>query len=157
MNQQRPISIRAARLEDAETIAEFNIAMALETENHVLDAQRIYPGVRQVINNAAHGQYRVAEIDGQVAGCLLVTYEWSDWRNGQFWWIQSVFVRHEFRRRGVYNSLYNDIRNECIARDDIVGLRLYVEKDNENAQATYRKLGMTPTHYLIFEESLMDT
>jgi len=117
--------------------------MALETENLVLDSQRIYPGVRQVINNAAHGQYRVAEIDGQIAGCLLVTYEWSDWRNGQFWWIQSVFVRHEHRRRGVYKSLYADIRDECLTRDDIVGLRLYVERDNENAQETYRKLGMS--------------
>lgn len=146
------INIRPARLEDAETIAEFNMAMALETENTVLDTARIYPGVRHLIGNSAHGQYWVAEADNQLAGCLAVTYEWSDWRNGQFWWIQSVYVRHEFRRRGVYRGLYAQVRNECLARDDVIGLRLYVEKDNLNAQSTYEKLGMNPTHYLIFEE-----
>jgi len=156
MTTDTSISIRAARLQDAETIAEFNIAMALETENLVLDSQRIYPGVRHVINNPGHGQYRVAEIDGQVAGCLLITYEWSDWRNGQFWWVQSVFVRHQYRRRGVYQNLYNDIRNESRSRDDVIGIRLYVERDNENAQATYRKLGMAATHYLIFEETFVE-
>ncbi len=149
---RRAVNIRPARMDDAETIAEFNMAMALETENTVLDTARIYPGVRHLIGNSAHGQYWVAEIDNQLAGCLAVTYEWSDWRNGQFWWIQSVYVRHEFRRQGVYRGLYQQVRNECRSRADVVGLRLYVEKDNVNAQSTYTGLGMSATDYLLFEE-----
>ena len=146
------ISIRPARMEDAETIAEFNMAMALETENTVLDTARIYPGVRHLIGNSAHGQYWVAEAENQLAGCLAVTYEWSDWRNGQFWWIQSVYVHPEYRRQGIYSALHNEVAR--LARDagNCCGLRLYVEKENTGAQATYRAHNMHETYYLMFEE-----
>lgn len=150
------MSIRLARIEDAETIAEFNIAMALETENAVLDTARIYPGVRHLITHSANGQYWVAEIDNQIAGCLAVTYEWSDWRNGQFWWIQSVYVRHQFRRQGVFRNLYSTVKNECRSRLDVIGIRLYAEKDNDSAHSTYQKMGMKKTKYLLFEETFLN-
>ena len=145
-------SIRPAQPRDAAAIAGFNCAMALETEHKALFPERVRAGVERLLAQPALGFYLVAEAHGEVMACLLVTNEWSDWRNGLFWWIQSVYVVAPWRRRGVYRRLYGFVRE--LAQDDpgVCGFRLYVEKDNTPAQATYASLGMAATDYLIYEE-----
>ena len=144
--------VRLATPADAAVLIEFNSAMALETERKDLLAEVISAGVHGLLGSAAAGFYVVAEKNDRVVGSLLITKEWSDWRNGSFWWIQSVYVRPEWRRRGVYKSLYHHIQ-ELAAQDPAVcGFRLYVERENSRAQATYRALGMKETRYLVFEE-----
>lgn len=145
------VTIREACPEDAATIAAYNAAMAVETEGRTLDPALIDPGVRAVLADAANGRYWVAELDGKVAGQLLVTYEWSDWRNGRLWWIQSVYVPAEFRRRGVFTALYRHVEAKARQDADCCGIRLYVEKDNGRAKATYRALGMSLTDYDVME------
>jgi GNAT superfamily N-acetyltransferase len=147
------VQVRAGRPEDAEKLAGFNLALALETENLQLDPATVREGVSRVLSDASLGRYFVAEVEGQVAGCLMITTEWSDWRNGPMWWIQSVYVAKEFRRRGVFRSLH------AAARDEAVGsgaraLRLYVERHNTAAQQTYLSLGLHLTEYLVMEEPL---
>ena len=146
------IQVRRASAGDAEALVAFNAAMALETERKVLLPGVIGPGVHHLLEHPAAGFYLVAESDGEVAGSLMVTNEWSDWRNGNFWWVQSVYVRPEFRRRGVYRALYKHL--QTLAKQDpaICGFRLYVERDNVRAQATYRTAGMDETRYIVFEE-----
>ena len=139
---------------DAETLAGFNRAMALETESRVLDAKRLLPGVEAVLHDPSHGFFVVAESGGEIAGALLITYEWSDWRDGRFWWIQSVYVRPAHRRRGVYRRLHEFVRERARAEGNVVGLRLYVERDNLNAHRTYEALGMGETPYRMYEELL---
>ena len=146
------LSIRKAQTHDAAVIAQYNSAMALETEGKALVPERIGAGVQRLINDPSLGFYLVAERGGQVVGCLLVTNEWSDWRNGLFWWIQSVYIEPGSRRQGVYRRLYEAIRELARADPAICGFRLYVEKDNAPAQQTYESLGMGRTHYLIYEE-----
>ncbi len=146
------IHIRFARQEDAETIARFNTAMARETEELVLDPLTIGAGVRALFENPAHGFYIVAEVDGETAACLMITKEWSDWRNGLFWWIQSVYVAPAYRRRGIYRRMYAFIKSQAAQKENVCGFRLYVEKSNQNAQQTYRSLGMQATRYQMFEE-----
>lgn len=146
------VSIRKAELRDADTIAAFNTAMALETEHKLLLPERVGAGVRRLLGDPSLGFYVVAEKAGKVIGCLMVTNEWSDWRNGLFWWIQSVYIEPGSRRSGVYRSLYAFIRAQAEADPGICGFRLYVEKENADAQKTYRSLGMDATGYLIFEE-----
>jgi ribosomal protein S18 acetylase RimI-like enzyme len=146
------LHIRKAQLRDASVIAQFNSAMALETEGKALMPGRIAAGVLRLLNDPSLGFYAVAERNGQVVGCLLVTNEWSDWRNGLFWWIQSVYVEAASRRQGVYRQLYDFIRELAQADPGICGFRLYVEKENTAAQRTYGSLGMEETHYLIYEE-----
>src|SRR6185437_14956007 len=134
------LNIRAAMISDAALIARFNAAMALETEHMTLDDAVVRKGVHAVFNDAAKGRYIVAEIGGRAIGQLLLTYEWSDWRNGNIWWIQSVYVDPEFRGRGVFKAMYLHVQNaarECGVR----GLRLYVEKQNNLAKQTYERLG----------------
>jgi GNAT superfamily N-acetyltransferase len=143
--------VRKGEARDAQTIAEFNSAMALATEGKVLIPEIIGAGVRRLIESPQLGFYGVAECDGRVVGCLMVTQEWSDWRNGLFWWIQSVYVEPPWRRRGVYRRLYEFVRQQADAQGGVCGFRLYVEKDNADAQATYRALGMAETDYLIYE------
>ena len=145
-------AIRKADMRDAAQIAAFNSAMALETEHKRLLPERITAGVRRLLGDPSLGFYAVAERGGEVIGCLLVTNEWSDWRNGLFWWIQSVYVEPGSRRQGVYRGLYDFIRELARADPGICGFRLYVEKDNAAAQKTYRSLGMQATDYLVFEE-----
>jgi GNAT superfamily N-acetyltransferase len=146
------VQIRRAEMRDAAILATFNSALALETENKSLDAKTIRAGVSRLLADSHHGFYIVAEVDGQIAGCLMITYEWSDWRNGVFWWIQSVYVKPEFRRRGIYRALYDYIREQAKADCDICGLRLYAENENVTAHRAYEKLGMTEAHYKIYEE-----
>jgi ribosomal protein S18 acetylase RimI-like enzyme len=146
------VTLRKGEARDADTIAAYNTAMALETEHRVLRPERVGPGVRRLIADPSLGFYLVAERAGEVVGCLLVTNEWSDWRNGLFWWIQSVYVAPGARRQGVYRQMYDHVRAMAAADPGICGFRLYVEKDNTAAQRTYRSLGMAATDYLIFEE-----
>ena len=121
-----PVRARLAIADDAATLAGFNQAMALETEARVLADEAVLPGVEAVLRDAGHGFYVVADTGGEVVGSLLVTYEWSDWRNGRIWWIQSVYVRSEHRRRGVYRALHEFVRARARSTGGVVGLRLYV-------------------------------
>jgi GNAT superfamily N-acetyltransferase len=145
------MNIRKATRSDAREIIEFNIAMALETENKVLKPSEIERGVNGLFDRPEYGFYMVAESDGQVVGSLMITFEWSDWRNGVFWWIQSVFVSPEFRRKGVYRAMYSVIQDLAAEQSQVCGFRLYVERDNRKAQMTYLSLGMDETHYKLFE------
>src|SRR5947207_8219733 len=154
MNQPA-VHIRSAKRDDASIIADFNIRMAEETEGVVLKEGVIGPGVRAIFDDPSRGQYFVAEVGKQVVGCLMITHEWSDWRNGDIWWIQSVYVRSDFRRRGVFSSLYRHAEKAARAAK-AVGLRLYMEEENSAAQATYEKLGMKLTHYCVLEQMFGD-
>jgi GNAT superfamily N-acetyltransferase len=144
--------IRTARASDAQTIADFNIAMALETEHLTLDPPTVLAGVHAALADPAKAIYFVAEIDGIVGGQLMITHEWSDWRNGDIWWIESVYVHPDHRRKGLFRALYNHTKREA-KNQNAVGLRLYVERENKNAQQTYTSLGMDLTHYLVMEET----
>jgi GNAT superfamily N-acetyltransferase len=144
-------TVRESRRGDADVIACFNAAMAEETEGKALDPGCVGPGVAALFDNPSLGQYWVAENDGQVIGQLMVTYEWSDWRNGMIWWIQSVYVRPESRRKGVFSGLYRHVESLAAAAAGVIGLRLYVEGNNVRAQQTYEALGMVKPGYLIME------
>lgn len=145
------ITIRRARLADHPTIVRYNALMADETEGKKLNPETLSRGVSAVLEHPSYGIYFIAEADGVVAGQLLITYEWSDWRNGNFWWIQSVYVERLFRGRGVFKALFRHI--EKAAREDsaVCGLRLYVEHSNIAAQRTYAALGMSKTGYEMYE------
>ncbi len=145
------ISIRRGTASDAETIAGFNAAMALETEKLSLERPRMLEGVRAVLRDVSKGFYLVAELRGRAVGQMMITYEWSDWRNGVFWWIQSVYVEPDQRRAGVYTSLHQYVVEEAQRLGDVCGIRLYVERENEIAQGVYRGLGMQKTVYDMFE------
>jgi len=147
------IKIRYAEKKDIEPITNFNIAMAKETENKVLDPEIIKYGVQNLFTHPTEGFYVVAEYNEKVIASLMITTEWSDWRNGIFWWVQSVYVIPEFRRKGVYSKLYTFVKENAEQNDNICGLRLYVEQNNLTAQKTYGKLGMQETHYKLFEET----
>jgi GNAT superfamily N-acetyltransferase len=146
------VAIRRGEPSDAETLAEFNIAMAWETERKRLDAPTVTRGVQAVLKNANYGFYVVAVAEDRVVGSLLVTYEWSDWRCGLLWWIQSVYVRPSFRRRGVFTRLHEFLQDEASRAPQICGLRLYVEDSNRTAQQVYTTLGMKRTPYHIYEQ-----
>ncbi|MEW6253158.1 MAG: GNAT family N-acetyltransferase, partial [Planctomycetota bacterium] len=149
------IVIRGAALADADTIAGFNVALAAETEGKQLDPDVIGRGVQRILTDPALGRYYVAErsVGGrpQVAGQLLVTFEFSDWRDGLFWWIQSVYVRPEARRSGVYRALHRFVEREARTSGGTCGLRLYVDRNNTRAQQVYRSLGMAATAYDLYE------
>lgn len=145
------VTIREAVEADAPLIADFNRAMALETERLELDAGRVLRGVSALLADRGKGFYLVAEIAGQVAGQAMVTYEWSDWRNGTFWWIQSVYVVPTHRGKGVFRALYQRLREMGEADGSVCGMRLYVEHENERARRIYEGLGMTPAHYRMME------
>jgi len=145
------ITIRSAAPADAGSIAAHNAAMALETENVHLDPNRLRLGVDAVLNDPAKGFYAVAEAEAQVVGQMMVTFEWSDWRNGTFWWVQSVYVQPPYRKQGVYRRIYEHVLREAKSRNDVCGVRLYVDKDNRTAQQVYERLGMNPAHYAMYE------
>ena len=146
------MEIRIATREDIGPLVEFNQSMALETEGKRLDAGTLGRGVSAVFDDDRKGFYVVAEEDGIVAAGLMVTTEWSDWRNGWFWWIQSVYVRPEHRGSGLYGKMYDFVKRRAEHAGNVCGFRLYVEKENERAQHVYEKLGMTRTYYLMYEE-----
>ena len=146
------INVRDAIAQDVAEIAAFNCAMALETENKVLDPAIVGPGVTRLVADAGLGRYFVAVDDtGARLGTLAITTEWSDWRNGLFWWIQSVYVLPQARRSGVFSALYSHIESLARGEPDVCGIRLYVERDNERAQRTYTRLGMHETEYRLYE------
>lgn len=143
--------IRAASPADAPIIARFNREMALETEARKLSPPRVLRGVKALLADPAKGAYFVAESDGEVVGQLLITYEWSDWRNGNFWWIQSVFVAPVWRGRGVFKALHAHIERLARRRKDVCGVRLYVDAHNTKAKEVYARLGLKATHYELWE------
>jgi ribosomal protein S18 acetylase RimI-like enzyme len=146
------ISIRRARPSDAQDIIAFNVAIAKETEDLALNTSIVSKGVARLMENPQYGFYVVAESTGGVLGSLMVTYEWSDWRDGVYWWIQSVYVKPEHRGRGIYRQLHNFVRELAAKDPNARGLRLYVELENEVAQKAYVKMGMQPAAYKIYEE-----
>ena len=145
------IFIRKALINDSESINSFNKAMALETENLTLNEAIAKNGVHNLFNNPNYGYYIVAEIDAVIVGQLMITYEWSDWRNGLFLWIQSVYVLPKFRNKGIYRKLYNYILDESKKNSNVCGIRLYVERNNKNAREVYAKLGMEESDYTMYE------
>ncbi len=146
------LSIRVAEGRDSQALIRFNIAMALETEHKKLDSAIVAEGVRTLLENPQHGFYVVAETAGQIVGSLMVTYEWSDWRCGLFWWIQSVYVRPDYRRQGVFSRLYQFLKDRASRDTNVCGFRLYVQRSNRAAQDTYDDVGMKETSYRVYEE-----
>jgi ribosomal protein S18 acetylase RimI-like enzyme len=150
MERLTEVLVRPAMPDDAEFLVRGNAQLALETETLSLDIDRLRGGVHAMFDDPARGFYLIAEVNQTRVGQMMITYEWSDWRNGVFWWIQSVFTAPEYRRRGVFRALY--ARAEALAQQDkVCGLRLYVDVDNERAQETYRRCGMRETAYRLFE------
>jgi GNAT superfamily N-acetyltransferase len=144
------ISIRKAKPSDADTIIDFQQKMAWETEELILVPEIISKGVKGVFEDPSRGQYYVAESTGNVVASLLITCEWSDWRNTNVWWFQSVYVLPEFRRTGIFRKMYTFIKEEA-EKKNIAGLRLYVETKNLRAKKTYEALGMSNEHYTMYE------
>lgn len=143
--------IRNATPDDAGVVASYNCRMAEETEGRTLDQGVIGPGVAAVLGDPALGRYWVAESDGKVVGQLMVTFEWSDWRNGMIWWIQSVYVHPDHRRSGIFRALFRHVEALAKAEPGVCGLRLYHEQDNERARRTYESLGMVYPGYRVME------
>lgn len=148
------MNIRFANKADSDSLIEFNREMALETEGKHLDEQILRSGVEAVFDDERKGFYVVAEDDAEILGGLMVTLEWSDWRNAWFWWIQSVYIRPEARGKRIYSRLYEFLKAQAASRGDVCGFRLYAETDNRHAQAVYSKVGMTAPRYVMFEETL---
>ena len=148
------MNIRIATAADAASLVAFNQAMALGTEGKTLDPDKISPGVAAVFSDDKKGFYVVAEAGDSIAGGLMITYEWSDWRNAWFWWIQSVYIVPEHRGTGLYRKLYAFVKELAAERGNVCGFRLYVEHDNLNAQRVYDSVGMSASHYLMYEEEI---
>ena len=146
--------IRDAHPSDGPVLSDYNSRMAEETEGRALDPLLIGPGVAALLDDPAKGQYWVAVTDEQIIGQLMVTYEWSDWRNGNIWWIQSVYIHPDYRRKGVFSALYRHVESIATAQPDAIGIRLYVEENNKRAQQTYEALGMVKPNYLVMESML---
>lgn len=144
-------TIRLATGADRDAIVAANVAMARETEQKELDEATVAAGVAGQLANPARGLYYVAEADGRIVGQLALTWEWSDWRNGTFWWIQSVYVAPDCRGAGIFKMLYHHVLDEAHRREGVCGIRLYVDKTNHDALAVYRRLGMEVTHYDLLE------
>ena len=145
------MKIRQAILSDSISIVEFQLAMALETEQLELDKPTVIKGVAAVMADASKGIYYVAEVNGHLVGSLMTTFEWSDWRNGTVLWIQSVYVNPEYRKRSVFSALYKHIMTMVAANTELRGIRLYADKTNTSAHGVYEHLGMSAEHYQMFE------
>lgn len=153
------LNVRLAMLEDATMIASFSAAMALETEGRNLDRDRLYDGTIALLKYPDRGFFMVAELEQadnrRLLGQLMVTYEWSDWRNGAFWWIQSVYVDPAWRRKGVYRRLHDTVVAIGKADKRMCGIRLYVARDNRVAQTVYRRVGLAPSMYDVYEDDFV--
>lgn len=153
------ILIRSAYPSDADTLVEFNRAMALETENRRLDPAILREGIQTFLGDPKYGFYTVALLPGATVhtpiGQLMITYEWSDWRNGLFWWIQSVYVVPERRGRGVFRAMHGYILAMANADPRVCGMRLYVERENRRAQTVYQRVGLSPSVYTVFERDFV--
>lgn len=143
--------IRPAVPADAVTIARFQEQMAKETEGITLDAEVVGKGVNSIFEDSSRGIYYVLEVEGRIIASLLITYEWSEWRNGQVWWIQSVYVEKDFRGQGIFKRLYAYIQSLAASDDNIRGIRLYVDNTNTAAQKVYQSIGMNGDHYKVYE------
>jgi ribosomal protein S18 acetylase RimI-like enzyme len=150
MSDLSPVKIRAARPSDADVIADYNIRIARETESFALNPEIVARGVRAVLADPAKGLYFVAEADGRVVGQLMITHEWSDWRDGDIWWVQSVYVHPDYRKRGAFKALYRHAEQQARAAG-AVGIRLYVDEENEAAQQAYVRLGMSLSNYRVMQ------
>ena len=148
------MNIRVATSADADPLVEFNSAMALETDSKELDANVLRCGVEAVFSDEKKGFYVVVEEGSKIIGGLMVTFEWSDWRDAWFWWIQSVYILPEARGRQIYSRLYEFIKEHAAQQGNVCGFRLYVESKNHHAQRVYEKVGMQGSHYLMYEEKL---
>lgn len=145
------ITVRPATADDLEAIVAGNLAMAKETEGRQLELETVRSGVRRLLADPSQGVYYLAELDGRVVGQLLITYEWSDWRDGVFWWIQSVYVAPAARRHGVYRALHTWIERKARETPGVCGLRLYVDRHNASARQVYARLGLQLTEYRLYE------
>jgi ribosomal protein S18 acetylase RimI-like enzyme len=145
------LKIKQARTTDAERIVDFQLKMAKETEDLELDKSLVAKGVKAVFDDPGKGIYYLADFNEQTAASLLITYEWSDWRNAWVWWIQSVYVLPEFRRKGIFQSMYRHITKLSETRSDVGGIRLYVDISNTRARKVYENIGMNGDHYQLFE------
>ena len=143
------VIIRPATTADEATIVAFNAALAWESEGKRLNPDTVRAGVRAGLTDPAKGFYVVADRDGEVVGQSAITFEWSDWRNGWYWWIQSVYVREDARRGGVFSAIYTHLEAMATADPTVIGMRLYLEKENARARATYRKLGLEDESYIL--------
>ncbi|HEU4686265.1 MAG TPA: GNAT family N-acetyltransferase [Nitrospira sp.] len=160
MIRPQEITVRQARPGDVSSIVSFSAAMARETEGRELDLERLRAGTVALLTSPAHGFFMVAETpepDPKVVGQLMITYEWSDWRNGVFWWIQSVYVDRSWRRRGVYRRMHETVIALGKADPTVCGVRLYVARDNRQAQTAYRRVGLSPSVYDVYEEDFILT
>lgn len=144
------IVIRYAKLSDVDAIVQFNLEMAYETEGISLSVEKLTDGVKAVFDDNTKGFYVIAESDNKPVGQALVTYEWSDWRNAIFWWIQSVYVVPEYRGAGIFKEIFNYIRSTAES-SNVCGIRLYVERNNHIAKSVYKRLGMEESHYDLYE------
>ena len=145
------INVRAGQSSDVEIIAEFQISMAKESEGMMLDRDTVLAGVKGVFDKPSRGRYWVAENEGKPIGVCMTVPEWSDWRNGTVLWIHSLYVEPKFRRKGVFKKMYLYLKDRVQRSNDLVGLRLYVDKNNKSAQNVYEKIGMTKDHYELYE------
>jgi GNAT superfamily N-acetyltransferase len=145
------IDVRPADTSDLETIVEFNVRLARETEDRQLNRSTLTDGVRQMLLKPERGRYFVAVHEGVIVGQVMHTHEWSDWRNGDIWWLQSVYVHREFRRRGIFRQMLDYVTQIARDSEDVVAIRLYMERDNTGAQATYTDLGFQDPGYKVFE------
>jgi len=143
--------IRDATPNDLPAIIDFQLRMAIETENLKLDIATLTRGAKEVFNDPSKGKYYVAKQNGKVIGCLMTTFEWSEWRNGNVLWIQSVYIDEKFRGQGVFRKLYAHLQTLVNRDPSLKGIRLYVDKKNDEAQRVYRKMGMNGDHYLVYE------
>ncbi len=148
------LRIRQATKNDRGTLIHFNEALARETEGKTLARDLLSHGVDAALADSHKGFYLIAELEDQAVGGLLITTEWSDWRNAYFWWIQSVFVEPEHRKTGVYSALHRHVEELARSRGDVCSIRLYVDRNNARAMATYQRLGMTPARYEFYEQEL---
>ena len=151
------ITIRRATSADLETLVSYNVAMARETEDKALDVDSLRDGIRELLADRSLGFYLVAEVSERSVGQLMITTEWSDWRNANFWWLQSLYVVPEYRRQGVFRRLYDHIWQEAQDMGNVCGLRLYVERTNQRAQQVYVNVGMNKSHYDMFEVEFYDS
>jgi GNAT superfamily N-acetyltransferase len=145
------LTIRPGVPDDWQVIADFNTRLAIETEDKTLASETIAAGVRTLLGNPAHGRYFVACCDSRIIGQLMHTREWSDWRNGEIWWLQSVYVHPEHRRNGVFRALYRSLEQLAEQTPEVIGLRLYVEQHNAEALNAYRSLGLAEAGYAVME------
>src|SRR6188768_547289 len=149
------LSVRAAALDDVEFLVDGNARMAWETERLELDRERLRAGVEAVFMDAGRGFYLIAELDGERAAQMMITYEWSDWRNGVFWWIQSVYTVPHWRRRGVFRRMHDAVASQAKADPKVCGIRLYVEEDNHSAETVYQRVGLARSAYRVYEDDFV--